>query len=69
MNKFLFDKISFILIDSKQILQIIPNLSHIDVELGRIYTFLCRSNNRQIQPEWTYENGTIIGPSMFSEQQ
>lgn len=59
----------FLSIDSNQTLQIIPNLSRMNVELGRIYTFLCRSNDRRVQPEWTYENGTIIGPSMFSEQQ
>jgi hypothetical protein len=40
-----------------------------NVELGRIYTFVCRSTDHRIEPEWTYENGTIIGPSMFSEQQ
>ncbi|CAF3753964.1 unnamed protein product [Rotaria sordida] len=52
-----------------QILQIIPNLSHINVELGRTYTFVCRSTDDQFEPEWTYENGTIINPSMSSEQQ
>ncbi|CAF1581456.1 unnamed protein product, partial [Rotaria sordida] len=32
-------------------------------------TFVCRSTDDQFEPEWTYENGTIINPSMSSEQQ
>ncbi|UJR32092.1 hypothetical protein I4U23_019560 [Adineta vaga] len=52
-----------------QILQIFPNLSHINVELGRIYTFLCQSNDQHVEPEWTYENGTIIGASTSTDQQ
>jgi hypothetical protein len=55
--------------DSNQTLQIIPNLSSINVELGRTYTFLCRSSDPRIEPEWTYENGTVISPSMFTIQQ
>ena len=56
----------FIPIDSNQTLQIIPNLPSINVELGRIYTLLCRSNDPRFEPEWVYENGTVISSSMFS---
>ncbi|CAF1368900.1 unnamed protein product [Adineta steineri] len=56
-------------LNHNQILQIIPNLSHMNVELGRTYTLLCQSNDPQIEPEWTYENGTIIGPGILTEQQ
>lgn len=56
----------FILIDSNQTLQIIPNLPSINVELGRIYTLLCRSNDPRTEPEWIYENGTVISSSTFS---
>ncbi|CAF1174767.1 unnamed protein product [Rotaria sp. Silwood1] len=56
-------------IDHNHVLQIIPNLSHINVELGRTYTFVCRSTNDRFEPIWTYENGTIISPTISSEQQ
>ncbi|CAF5189897.1 unnamed protein product, partial [Rotaria magnacalcarata] len=39
-----------------------------NVELGRTYTFACRSTDDGIEPEWTYENGTIIGSSTHTEQ-
>ncbi|CAF2794908.1 unnamed protein product [Rotaria sp. Silwood2] len=52
-----------------QILQIIPNLSYINVELGRTYTFVCQSTDDRFEPEWTYDNGTIISSSTSSEQQ
>ncbi|CAM4764794.1 unnamed protein product [Rotaria magnacalcarata] len=54
--------------NQNQILQIIPNVSHMNVELGRTYTFACRSTDDGIEPEWTYENGTIIGSSTHTEQ-
>ena len=40
-----------------------------NVESGRTYTLLCRSTDNQIEPEWTFENGTIIGPGTSSEHQ
>lgn len=60
---------NFPFLDSNQTLQIIPDLASMNVELGRTYTLLCRSNDPGIEPEWTYENGTVITPSMFSVQQ
>ena len=56
-------------LDVNQTLQIIPNLHSMNVQAGRIYTLLCRSNDPQIEPEWTFENGTVISPSTFSTQQ
>lgn len=56
-------------LDSNQTLQIIPNLQSLQVESGRTYTLLCRSNDPLIEPEWTFENGTVISPTMFSTQQ
>lgn len=38
------------------------------VEPGRTYTFLCRSNDDRLEPEWTYENGTVIGSASTNEQ-
>ncbi|CAF4154361.1 unnamed protein product [Rotaria socialis] len=54
--------------NQNQILQIIPNVSHMNVELGRTYTFVCRSTDDRIEPEWTYENGTTIDSSTHTEQ-
>jgi hypothetical protein len=68
-NRSSFEDIFFAFEDSNQTLQIIPNLSTLNVELGRTYTFLCRSTDPRVEPEWTYENGTVINPSMFSIQQ
>ncbi|CAF1631653.1 unnamed protein product [Adineta ricciae] len=51
-----------------QILHILPNLSHLNVEMGRTYTLLCQSHDEHIEPEWSFENGTTIQANASFDQ-
>ena len=52
--------------DSSSPVQIIPNVSHLSVELGLTYTLACRTTYGDAR--WFFENGTMIPLQNFSSE-